>query len=107
MSKLLVAIVHQDDAGRLVEALRAAELRFTEVQSRGGFLRSRNVMIFMGVEDDQLADAMRLIDENCQSRSMSVPVETMGAMETSWLPTEVTHGGATVFVLPMDELRRI
>jgi uncharacterized protein YaaQ len=107
MAKLLVAIVHQDDAGRLVEALRSADLRFTEVPSRGGFLRARNVMIFMGLDDEQMPEAMRLIEESCQSRTMSVPVEMMGAMETSWLPTEVTHGGATVFVMPMEEMRRI
>ena len=38
MAKLLIAVVHSDDAGQLVEALRAAELRVTEVPSRGGFL---------------------------------------------------------------------
>lgn len=107
MPKLLIAIVHQDDAGPLVEALRAAELRLTEVQSRGGFLRARNVMIHMGLEDEQLPLAMRLIEENCRSRSMNVAIEPLGGMEASWLPTEVTHGGATVFVLPMDEIRRI
>lgn len=107
MAKLLVAIVHQDDAGRLVDALRGAEFRFTEVPSRGGFLRARNVMIFMGLDDEQVPEAMRLIDENCQSRTMSVPVDVLGAMEASWLPTEVTHGGATVFLLPMEEMRRI
>jgi uncharacterized protein YaaQ len=107
MPKLLIAIVHQDDAGALVDALRAADLRLTEVPSRGGFLRARNVMIHMGLEDDQLPLALRLIEENCRSRSMSVPLEPLGGLEASWLPTEVTHGGATVFVLPMDEIRRL
>ena len=107
MAKLLVAIVHEDDAGRLVEALRGADLRFTEVPSRGGFLRARNVMVVLGLEDEQLADALRLIEENCRSRSMSVPLEPLGGLEASWLPTEVTHGGATVFVLPVDEIRRL
>jgi uncharacterized protein YaaQ len=107
MPKLLVAIVHEDDAGRLVEALRGADLRFTEVPSRGGFLRSRNMMILMGLADEQVPEAMRLIEDSCQSRTMSVPVEGLGALEASWLPTDVSHGGATVFVLPMDEMRRI
>jgi uncharacterized protein YaaQ len=107
MAKLLIAVVHAQDAGRLVEAVRSAELRVTEVPSRGGFLKARNVMLFIGVEDEQVALAMRLIDENCQSRTESVPVEMLGGMDASWLPTEVTHGGATVFVLPLDEIRRI
>ncbi|HEY7598594.1 MAG TPA: cyclic-di-AMP receptor [Candidatus Limnocylindrales bacterium] len=107
MPKLLIAVVHSDDAPRLVDALRAADLRLTEVQSRGGFLRARNVMIHMGLEDEQVPLAMRLIEENCQSRTMSVPIEPLGGLEASWLPTEVTHGGATVFLLPVDEIRRI
>jgi len=107
MPKLLIAIVHAQDAGQLVEALRAAELRLTEVTSRGGFLKARNVMLFLGLEDEQVPTAMRLIEENCQSRTESVPVELLGGMDANWLPTEVTHGGATVFMLPLDEIRRI
>jgi uncharacterized protein YaaQ len=107
MPKLLIAVVHAEDAGQLIAALRAAELRVTEVQSRGGFLKARNMMLFMGLEDEQVPQAMRLIDENCQSRTESVPIELLGGMDASWLPTEVTHGGATVFVLPLDEIRRI
>lgn len=107
MPKLLIAVVHNDDAGRLVDALRAADLRLTEVQSRGGFLRARNVMIHMGLDDEQVPLAMRLIEENCQTRTMSVPLEPLGGLETSWLPTEVRHGGATVFLLPVEEIRRV
>lgn len=107
MAKLLIAVVHAQDAGRLVEALRGADLRVTEVPSRGGFLKARNVMLYIGLEDEQVPLAMRLIDENCQSRTESVPVEMLGGMDASWLPTEVTYGGATVFVVPLDEIRRI
>jgi uncharacterized protein YaaQ len=107
MPKLLIAVVHAQDADQLVEALRAADLRVTEASSRGGFLKARNVMLFLGVDDEQLAVAMRLIEENCESRVESVPVELLGGMDGSWLPTEVIHGGATVFVLPLDEIRRI
>jgi uncharacterized protein YaaQ len=104
--KLLIAIVHAQDSGRLVDALREADLRVTEVLSRGGFLQARNTMLYIGVEDDQVAAAMRLIEDNCSSHVETVPPEPLGALEASWLPTEVTHGGATVFVLPLDEVRR-
>jgi uncharacterized protein YaaQ len=106
--KLLIAVVHAQDAGQLVEALRGAELRVTEVLSRGGFLQARNAMLYIGVEDDQVAAAMQLIDDNCKSRTESVETGPMGVFgETNWMPAEVTHGGATVFVVPLDEIRRI
>ena len=107
MPKLLIAVVHAQDAGRLVEALRGADLRVTEVLSRGGFLQARNAMLYIGVDDERVDDAMALIEDNCRSRTESVPAEPLGAFEANWLPAEVTHGGATVFVVPLDEIRRI
>jgi uncharacterized protein YaaQ len=105
--KLLIAVVHEDDAARLVDALRGAELRVTEVLSRGGFLQARNAMLYIGVEDAQVPAAMKLIEENCKSRVQNVPAEPLGTLEPSFLPTQVTHGGATVFVVPIEEIRRI
>ena len=107
MGKLIVAVVHGDDAGRLVNALREADLRVTQLQSSGGFLRARNATLILGVEDERVPEAMQVIEQNCQPRILRVPLELLGAMEASWPGTEVTHGGATVFVLPADEIRRI
>ncbi len=107
MPKLLIAVVHSEDATQLVDALRGAEIRVTEVLSRGGFLQARNAMLYIGVEDDQVSPAMQLIEENCRSRTENVPAEPLGGFETNWLPTEVTHGGATIFVVPLDEIRRL
>jgi uncharacterized protein YaaQ len=107
MPKLLIAVVHAQDAGQLVEALRGAELRVTEVLSRGGFLQARNAMLYIGVEDDQVATAMRLIEENCESRTESISAGPVGVFgEANWMPAEVMHGGATVFVVPLEEIRR-
>ena len=107
MPKLLIAVVHAQDAGPLVDALRGADLRVTEVLSRGGFLQARNTMLYIGVTDERVDEAMRLIEENCSSRTESVPAEPLGGLEANWMPAEVTHGGATVFVVPLDEIRRI
>ncbi len=107
MAKLLIAVVHAQDAGGLMDALRNANLRVTEVQSRGGFLKARNSMLYIGVEDDQVGTAVDLIHEICQSRTESVPAELFGGMDANWLPAEVTHGGATVFVVPLEEIKRI
>lgn len=107
MPKLLIAVVHAQDAAALVEALRGADLRVTEVLSRGGFLQARNAMLYIGVEDEQVDQAMGLIEENCSSRTEIVPAELYGGMDANWLPAQVTHGGATVFVVPLEEIRRL
>jgi uncharacterized protein YaaQ len=105
MAKLVIALVHRDDAGRLVTALRDTDLRVTELRSEGGFLRSGNATLMIGVEDDQLPQVMSVIDRNCQRRTEQVPVELLGDVDGAWLPTEVEHGGATVLVLPIEQIR--
>jgi len=107
VSKLIIAIVHDEDAGNVMGALHESDFRVTRLASRGGFLRSRNTTLLLGVEDDQVQAAIAIIERNCEPRTEQVPVEVMGGMEGSWLPTEVTHGGATIFVMPLDEIRRV
>jgi uncharacterized protein YaaQ len=106
MAKLLIVFVHRDDASRVVSALQESDLRVTELRSEGGFLRSGNSTLLLGLEDDQVDLAMSVIDRNCQRRTEQVPIELLGGMDASWLPTEVTHGGATVLVLPVEDIRR-
>jgi uncharacterized protein YaaQ len=106
MAKLVVAFVHRDDAGRVVAALRDAELRVTELSSKGGFLRAGNSTLLIGLEDDQVTLALSVIERNCQRRTEQVPIEMLGGMDAAWFPTEVLYGGATVLILPAEDVRR-
>ena len=106
MAKLLIAIVHRDDQAGVVNALAEAGLRVTQFGTQGGFLRARNATLMLGLEDEQLPEAMAILERGCQTRTEQVPLDVLGGMDAAWLPTQVTHGGATVFVLPLDEIRR-
>ena len=57
--KLVVAIVHPEDAGALVDALTDKEYRVTRLQSQGGFLKTSNASIIVGVEEAQVASDIR------------------------------------------------
>lgn len=107
MPKLLVCVVHRDDAGRVISAFQEGGLRVTQLGSQGGFLRTRNATLLLGLEDAQVEPALLILEENCQTRTEQVPMEPLGGMDAAWLPTEVTHGGATIFILPLAEIRRI
>ena len=52
--KLVTAIVHNEDAAALVDALLEREFRATRLHSSGGFLKQGNATILVGVEDDQV-----------------------------------------------------
>jgi uncharacterized protein YaaQ len=108
--KLLVAIVHGEDAGPLVAALLARDYRTTRLQSSGGFLKRSNATIILGVEDAAIEDVMTIVRENCTTRTQAVnpvpPIMEPGEFFMPY-PLEVEVGGATVFVLPVERVERL
>lgn len=104
--KLIVAVVQDQDSNRLSTALTKSDFRNTKLASTGGFLRAGNTTFLMGVEDDLVSKALDLIRDNCRSRDQMVaPVSPMGGNADSYIPypIEVEVGGATVFVLPIEQ----
>jgi len=103
--KLIMSIVHSDDAGRLVTALTDAGYRATTISTTGGFLRQGNATIFVGTEDEKVDQVLQLIQDNCRTRRQFInplpPVMEPGEMYMP-TPVEVQLGGATVFVLDVS-----
>ncbi|MBQ2700763.1 MAG: cyclic-di-AMP receptor [Clostridia bacterium] len=104
--KLIVAIVQDEDASRLVNQLMKSGFGVTKLATTGGFLRSGNTTILTGVEDDKVQDALGVIESVCKSRKQIAASHTSMAGVSgmySPYPIEVTVGGATVFVLDVDQ----
>ena len=57
--KLIVAIVQDEDAGRLVSALMDKGFGVTKLATTGGFLRAGNTTLISGVEDDKAGRPLR------------------------------------------------
>ena len=108
--KLVTAIVHNEDAANLVDALLEREYRATRLHSSGGFLKQGNATILVGVEDDQVDGVLELISANCHARRQFVnpmpPIMEPGEFYMPY-PVEVQIGGATVFVLEVDAFVRL
>ena len=108
--KLVVAIVHSEDAGALVDALLEREYRATRLHSSGGFLKQGNATVIVGVEDDQVEMVMGIVRENCNARTQIVnpmpPIMEPGEFFMPY-PLEVEVGGATVFVMPVERFERL
>jgi uncharacterized protein YaaQ len=107
--KLVVAIVQNDDAGVLTDALRDHNFQSTLISTTGGFLREGNATILIGVEPDRLDHLLALIKENCTTRTQFVnplpPVMEPGELYLAQ-PVEVQVGGATVFVMDVERFER-
>lgn len=79
--KLIIAIVGEEDADRVVEVLVEQEFRTTRINTAGGFFKKGNATLLIGVEDDRADVALELL--NARSRT------------------------ATTFVLPVERYERL
>lgn len=107
--KLIVAIVHKDDAGTVSLRLSKAGFMSTRLSTTGGFLRAGNVTLLIGTEDEKVDDVVAILGACCSRRTEIVNTATGNYTEQffSTLPVEVTVGGATVFVLDVDRFLKM
>ena len=105
--KLIVSIVNKDDAVLALDALISAGYRVTTSQAIGGFLRRENAMLFTGVEDENVEEVVRLIQENCHTRVQKMgtlpSLMTSGELYILEEDEDVKVGGAVIFVLDVAQ----
>jgi uncharacterized protein YaaQ len=107
--KFLIAIVQDYDCDRMLRAVTAGGFRATRISSTGGFLRTGNTTVLMGIEDEKVERCISLIRHSCQSRS-EVKVDASAAEYMELFPAgvhEVMVGGAVIFVLPVARYEQI
>jgi uncharacterized protein YaaQ len=107
---MIVAVVHNEDARVLVDALLAHQYRATWLHTSGGFLKQSNATILVGVDDDKIDEVVGIVRDNCRARSQTVspipPIMEPGEFFMPY-PIEVEVGGAVIFVLPIERFERI
>ncbi|MBQ8653509.1 MAG: cyclic-di-AMP receptor [Clostridia bacterium] len=108
--KLIIAIVQDEDAARLVSQLMNDGFGVTKLATTGGFLRAGNTTLLVGVDDEKFDKAMGVVERVCKSRKQiaTQPTSMAGVNGVySPYPIEVTVGGATVFVLTVDQFIKL
>ncbi len=108
--KLVLAIVSKDDAEKTVSSLTKKEYRATRIDSVGGFLKEKNAIVLVGTEPKQVNGVLKIIGACAKSHKETLtPTPTMGGPGDFYMadPVEVTVGGATVFVLDVDQFKRL
>lgn len=108
--KLIAAIIQDEDASRLVGKLMDEGFGVTKLATTGGFLRAGNTTLLIGVDDAKLPAAMAVIEKVCKSRKQMATAPTvMSGVNGAYspYPIEVMVGGATVFVLPVEQFVKL
>jgi uncharacterized protein YaaQ len=86
--KLLFAILKDDDVDNIVQALTADSFRVTRVASTGGFFRKGSTTLLIGVDDEQVENAIQMLRD-----------------KTTADPKEQKR--ATVFVVPVSRFEQL
>ncbi len=84
--KLILAIVRDTDSDSVSQALTSHSYRVTGIASTGGFLRRGKTTLMIGLEDDQVENALSLI---------------RSAVSSS--PPDQKESRAVIFVLKVDQ----
>ena len=91
--KLILSIVRDDDADKVISALVERGFSVTRMASTGGFLREGNTTIMSGVEDDRVDEMLETIRANVTPRSRA--------------PSGEFVSGATAFVLNLESVKKV
>ncbi len=96
--KLVLTVVRDDDAGKVVDALTEHGFYVTRLSSTGGFLRMGNTVLLAGIEDGQLEQMLKVVETHTEIRVQ--PPASRGTEET-----QVSR--AVVFVLGLERLVKL
>lgn len=106
MVKLVLAVVEDDDAANLMDALIDAGVQATKLASTGGFLLRGNTTLLIGVDDERVSLVLDIVQRTCVRRRKLMPHSSSEIPTSVTMPIEVESGGATVFVLSVDQFHK-
>lgn len=86
--KMIIAIIRDLDYESVTSALTHADYRVTCIAAYGGFLRRKTCTLYLGIEDNQVETVKEIICTNCIA------------------PEEKQYHRATIFVLPIKDLKK-
>jgi uncharacterized protein YaaQ len=104
---ILLAVLQAQDADSVTTSLRKYGVAAYELSSTGAFLGRKNVTLLLpvGVKDVELV--LSELKRNCRQRIeyVSMPIEGQPLPIPSPIP--ITVGGATIFVLEIDQYMEV
>jgi uncharacterized protein YaaQ len=106
--KLLIAIVSSDDASNVQKALIKEQYQVTKLATTGGFLMKGNTTFLVGADEKKVPHIIEIIGEHSKRRKKIIPnsvISEFGMLATS--PVEVTVGGATIFVVNVEQFHKL
>lgn len=94
--KLIIAIVHDEDSGRIIDEFNTNNLKITKMCSTGGFMKSGNSTLLSGIQDDKVEKAVSIIENNTRKREGVIDINSY----------KVSTGKATIFITDIERCEK-
>ena len=110
--KLIIAIVQDEDAARLVSNLMNEGYSVTKLATTGGFLRKKSTTVMIGVPSEQLGQVLEILKQCAGHRRQTVYHQSAAFHQSGKIPTvplvpiTVNAGGVTVFVMDLESIEK-
>jgi uncharacterized protein YaaQ len=100
---ILLVVLQAQDADLVTSSLRKFGIAAYELSSTGAFLGRKNVTLLIPVETTNVELVLSDLKRNCRQRIeyISMPIEGQPLPIPSPIP--ITVGGATIFILEIDQ----
>lgn len=106
--KLIIAIINGKDSNEVSSNLTKNGFFVTKLATTGGFLKKGNDTFLIGVNETKVEDVFSIIKQFAKKRVEKAPTVTPGEIADFMNPVmiDVVVGGATVFVLDVDNFEK-
>jgi uncharacterized protein YaaQ len=102
VNRLMVAVIQEADLESALVSLSKLGFSVSQLASTGGFLSRKNVTLLIGVQEGREEAAVKTLQNSCQKRVEFVSSPLRDASFPMPAPTQVTVGGATVFIFEVE-----
>ncbi|MFB6347371.1 MAG: cyclic-di-AMP receptor [bacterium] len=113
--KLLGMFVHEEDHEPVAHSLSEEKVQFTMISSISGLSRKELRTFLIILEEDRIDAVVEVFREHCSEREVGAPgsmvegleLEEFEKVKTGSDPVTIQTGGATGFVLTVDQFLKI
>jgi uncharacterized protein YaaQ len=102
VTHLMTAVIQEADLENALGSLSKLGFTVARLSSTGGFLSRRNVTLLIGIQEGREEAAVKALKSSCQQRVEFVSSPLRGTSFPMPAPTQVTVGGATVFMFEVE-----
>ncbi|WBL31573.1 cyclic-di-AMP receptor [Candidatus Phytoplasma sacchari] len=102
--KLIITIVSNEDANQVQKNLNKESIFNTRLSTKGGFLQENNSTFIIGIDENRIEQVLSIIQKYSKTKNQLIPNHIFNEFSAYYsLPSEISVGGATIFIIDIEK----